>query len=287
MNTVRLKLWVNPEDSFDRLQRVQEFSNRLKSKGFQIWLTLHYSDTWADPGNQLPPKQWENYSFSVLRTTVRSYTQQVMQAIQPDFIQIGNEINSGFLHPFGDRFANKSQFLDLLATGIQAVRDQNSETKIILHYAGYENADLFFNEVNGLDYDIIGLSYYPIWHGKSLARLQSTLEQLATRYEKEVIIAETAYPFTLGWNDWTNNIVGLPEQLLPNYPSTEQGQKNYIDAIVSLSKTVTRGIGFCYWGAELIAWKGTEGEDASPWENQALFDFNNQALPVLTSFDVE
>ena len=176
---------------------------------------------------------------------------------------------------------------ELLESGVEAVRNSSSSTKIILHFAGLDNSDWFFTQINSIDYDIIGLSYYPIWHGKSLSQLQTTLDQLARKYDKEVIIAETAYPFTLGWNDWTNNIVGLPEQLLPNYPATEEGQKNYVEAIVSLSKTVTKGIGFCYWGAELIAWKGTESEDASPWENQALFDFTNQALPVLTAFAIE
>ena len=107
-------------------------------------------------------------------------------------------------------------------------------------------------------------------------------------YNKEILIAETAYPFTLKWNDWTHNIVGLDEQLiLPEYPATPEGQRKFIEQINILTKEVENGIGFCYWGGELIAWKGTQSTNASPWENQALFDFNNKALPVFREFKNE
>ena len=111
------------------------------------------------------------------------------------------------------------------------------------------------------------------------------MTSLSQTYGKEIVIAETAYPFTLEWNDWTNNIVGLEEQLiLPDYPATEQGQRNFISAIKDISKETEKGIGFCYWGAELISWKGNQATDASPWENQAVFNFQNKALPVLEVF---
>jgi len=258
----------------------------LKTHGFKTWLTLHYSDSWADPGQQNPPSQWQGISFSALKDSVYNYTKKVMQEMQPDYIQIGNEINTGILHPYGDLATNHQNFIELVQQGSLAVRERSMDCKIILHYAGIEHADWFFTQVNQIDYDIIGLSYYPIWHGKSLTALKTRMQELSNIHNKKILIAETAYPFTLEWNDWTNNIVGLDEQLiLPEYPATPEGQRNFIRQIKTLTKELENGIGFCYWGAELTAWKGNQSTDASPWENQALFDFNNKALSVLNEFE--
>ncbi len=206
--------------------------------------------------------------------------------MQPDYIQIGNEINTGILHPYGDLATNHQNFIELVQQGSLAVRERSMDCKIILHYAGIEHADWFFTQVNQIDYDIIGLSYYPIWHGKSLTALKTRMQELSNIHNKKILIAETAYPFTPEWNDWTNNIVGLDEQLiLPEYPATPEGQRNFIRQIKTLTKELENGIGFCYWGAELIAWKGNQSTAASPWENQALFDFNNKALSVLNEFE--
>lgn len=289
VNTVRLRLWVDPENEHSGFNEVKTFSDELKSKGFDIWLTVHYSDTWADPGQQNKPARWSDISYSALKDSVYAYTDKIMMEISPDYIQIGNEINPGFLHPEGNIQNQTFQFLELMEQGIKAVRDNSSTTKIIIHYAGLDNADWFFNVVRNLDYDIIGLSYYPIWHGKSLANLENTMTTLSETFNKEIVLAETAYPFTLDWNDWTNNIVGQNDQLiLPDYPATKTGQHQFIERIRQISfDEVEKGRGFCYWGAELIAWKGTEATNASPWENQAVFDFENKALPVLSVFGEE
>ena len=115
----------------------------------------------------------------------------------------------------------------------------------------------------------------------------SNMAKTFTRIGREIIIAETAYPFTLNWNDWTNNIVGLDEQLiLPNYPATPLGQQNFIRDLKNIILELDNGIGFCYWGAELIAWDGENSDSGSVWENQALFDFENKELPVLQEFNL-
>lgn len=286
INTIRLRLWVNPVNEHSGFNEVKQFSQSLKTHGFKTWLTLHYSDSWADPGQQNPPSQWQGISFSALKDSVYNYTKKVMQEMQPDYIQIGNEINTGILHPYGDLATNHQNFIELVQQGSLAVRERSMDCKIILHYAGIEHADWFFTQVNQIDYDIIGLSYYPIWHGKSLTALKTRMQELSNIHNKKILIAETAYPFTLEWNDWINNIVGLDEQLiLPEYPATPEGQRNFIRQIKTLTKELENGIGFCYWGAELIAWKGNQSTDASPWENQALFDFNNKALSVLNEFE--
>lgn len=288
INTVRLRLWVNPINEHSGFNEVKQFSNTLKTNGFKTWLTLHYSDTWADPAHQEPPIQWQGINFTQLKDSVYNYTKKIVTELQPDYIQIGNEINTGFLHPYGHISNNFQQFIELMDTAIVAVRTNAIDTEIILHFAGIENSDWFFNQVSVLDFNIIGLSYYPIWHGKSIDNLQTKMQYLSETHNKKILIAETAYPFTLNWNDWTNNIVGLEEQLiLPEYQATIEGQRKFIKQIKTLTKEVKNGIGFCYWGAELIAWKGNQSTDASPWENQALFDFDNKALPVLREFKIE
>ncbi len=285
VNVVRLRVWKDPTEGNSSLEEVKVFSEKLKSNGLKVWLSLHYSDTWADPGNQSIPEAWEGISFEALKDSVYTYTQKVVTEIEPDYIQIGNEINNGFLYPFGMISTNENQFIELVSTGIQAVRDSNSNSKIIIHYAGTDGSTNFFNKLKNLDYDIIGISYYPIWHGKSLIQLEDALLSLRQNYSKDVVIAETAYPFTLDWNDWTNNIVGLDEQLiLPEFPASIEGQKDFLLKIKQLALT-TNSLGFCYWGPEWVAFDGPQSSTGSPWENQALFDFNNTVLPAMEAFN--
>jgi arabinogalactan endo-1,4-beta-galactosidase len=285
VNTIRLRLWVNPQNEHSGFEEVKDFSTRLRKYGFTIWLSIHYSDSWADPGKQEIPAEWQGKSFPELKNHVQNYTRLIAEEIKPEYIQIGNEINSGFLHPNGKLSTNTEQFKELLKTAIQAVRIYSPNAKIILHYAGIDSAEWFFNQVNSLDYDIIGISFYPLWHGKNLVLLEEKLNLLSNSYHKEIVIAETAYPFTLAWNDMTNNIVGMEEQLiLPDFPATKKGQKDFVRQIKTIIKRVENGVGFCYWGAELISWKGAKATDASPWENQALFDFENKVLPALEEF---
>jgi arabinogalactan endo-1,4-beta-galactosidase len=283
INTIRLRLWVHPKSGHSDLTEVQSFSGSLKEKGFKTWITVHYSDTWADPGKQEIPDSWQSASFEALKDSVLNYTRKVARELQPDIIQIGNEINSGLLHPFGKLSENPEQFRSLLGIAIGAVRSQSPTTRIMLHYAGLSESEWFYNQVKQLDYDLIGISYYPLWHGKSLQIVKSILETLIREHNKPVLIAETAYPFTLEWQDKTNNIVGLEEQLiLPKYPASPQGQLDFVSDLKAIVQSVQGGIGLSYWGAEWIAWKGSEATDGSPWENQAVFDFENRALPVLS-----
>lgn len=288
VNTIRLRLWVNPENVHSGFDEVKSFSEELKSLGFRIWLTVHYSDSWADPGKQHKPLSWSDLSYEELKVQVESYTRSIGEQISPDFIQIGNEINSGFLHPDGNLSDNPNQFIELLDIASQAIRSSSPESKIMLHFAGHVGSSWFFEQVKSVDYDLIGLSFYPFWHGKDLHELQTQMNYLGYTYNKNVVIAETAYPFTLDWNDWTNNIVGLEDHLiLPDFPASPEGQRDFIHELKVLTTNSTRGKGFCYWGGELIAWKGSEATNASPWENQALFDFENKALPVLNEFKLK
>lgn len=284
-NTIRIRLWHSPSDDHSGFNEVKLLAQRVKSLGMKVWLTVHYSDTWADPGQQSKPSAWNNLSFNQLKSQFEQYTQQIVTQIHPDIIQIGNEINNGFVFPEGNLTNNESQFLSLLASASTVIRAQSPSTKIMLHYAGIQGASWFFSKTMAIDYDYIGLSYYPVWHGTDLNLLQQTLTSLGQTYSKKVLIAETSYPFTLGWNDWTNNVLGQTNQLHPNYPATLDGQKNFLEQIKTTIQQTPNGVGFCYWGAEWIAFRGTQASNGSSWENQALWDFNHKAVPAMAVFN--
>lgn len=283
VNTVRLRLWKNPEGSTSDFNSVKLLSSEIKSKGMKVMITMHYSDTWADPGKQEKPQIWKALNFQQLQDSVFTYTKKIATEIRPDYIQIGNEINNGLLFPEGN-ISNSTQTKLLLQKGIKAVRETNPSTKIILHYAGHENAAAFFRTLSDLDFDIIGISYYPKWHGKNLAELQNNLTITSNALNKAIFIAETSYPFTFGWNDYTNNEIGDASQILPEFAASETGQKEFLLKIKTIIKDVPKGIGFCYWGGEWISYRGKTAADGSSWENQAFWDFNNKALPVISVY---
>jgi len=284
MNTIRLRLWYNPENLHSSFTEVKTMATRARNQNLKVWLTVHYSDSWADPGQQVPPAAWQNLDFAILKDSIYAYTQRIIKVINPDYIQLGNEINPGLLLPFGDAYANEVQFLQLLGTASKAVRDHSPDASIMIHYAGIDWATEFFNKISGLDYDIIGISYYPFWHTKDLDALKSVLKSLRTNQNKKVVIAETAYPFTLGWNDYTNNLVGMENQLiLPDYPATPKGQKDYFQKIKEIVKG-SGGSGISYWAPDWVAFDGPQSTNGSAWENMALFDFGNKILPAAVVF---
>ncbi|HAY72206.1 MAG TPA: arabinogalactan endo-1,4-beta-galactosidase [Saprospirales bacterium] len=280
VNVIRLRLWHNPIAPNSDFGTVKTLAEEIRSKGFKLLLSVQYSDTWADPGHQTKPGKWNNLNFAQLKDSVYHYTKKIVEEIQPEYIQIGNEINGGFLWPEG-RIANLSQFTQLLQSGIQAVRDHGKGTKIMIHYAGFQHADWFYTQLAELDYDIIGLSYYPVWHGKDLEILKTNLTQLPVKFSKKIMIAETSYPWTFSWNDATTNIIGSAEQILPEFPASFQGQKNFLQKISDMLNANPNAIGFCYWGSEWVSYKGKDATNGSSYENQAFWDFTNSSLPVL------
>ncbi len=296
INTIRVRIWNKPSDKHSSLVEVAEFAKRIKAKGLRFWLDFHYSDTWADPGHQEKPKAWQGLDVNTLNDSAYQYTKSVMsyliqQNAMPEFVQIGNEINQGFLwnegkikDPTDLSDTNWPNMVALLKSGIKAVRQISPQTKIMVHIAGYDIAETYFAKLqsNSLDYDIIGLSYYPWWHGKSLDKLKQAIISLESQHNKPVLIAETAYPFSLGWSDYTNNIVGDSTQLMNEYPASKLGQATYISNLSRLSQRRFNS-GICYWAPDWVAFKSNTATDASSWENLALFDFLNNATPALDS----
>jgi arabinogalactan endo-1,4-beta-galactosidase len=299
VNLVRLRLWHSTEEIYNSLASVVNYAKKVKQHNMDILLDFHYSDTWADPGNQTIPAAWQNLDFEILNDSIFGYTRYVMQRfadedVLPVIVQVGNETNSGFLWDegrVGGQFDNNwSDYIQLVNRAISAVRQFESKNKIriMLHFAGLTGATWYFDNLttNQVDFDVIGLSYYSIWHGTDFGVLQSQLTEISSRYSNEIMIVETAYPWTLEWNDWTNNIYGLESQLIPEYSATPEGQKQFMmDLDQTIKNLGDKGIGYCYWAPDFVAFKGSQSEDGSPWENVTIFDFDNQVLPVIQVFN--
>lgn len=332
LNTVRLRLWVNPYDEEGKpymggtndLETTIELAKRAKTHGMQFMLDFHYSDFWADPKKQDKPKAWQSYTGERLEEEVYRYTREVLEVcrlcdVLPDLVQIGNETTNGMLWPEGKTptyYPEKRSFEEteaaqwdksydslaaLLKAGVRAAREAGP-MKIILHLdAGGQNVlyRTWFDEMSkrNVDYDIIGLSYYPIWHG-GLEDLQFNLEDISARFNKEVLVVETAYGHT------TESLSGadiFTEEMskIAGYPPTVEGQGQFLQDLMETVRKVPdgKGLGIVYWEPAWLPVKGTSwaslagmkyGNDVSEmgnhWANQGLFDFEGKALDSLDVF---
>lgn len=161
----------------------------------------------------------------------------------------------------------------------------------MLHHSSVENAIYFFTELEPfkIDYDIIGLSYYPQFQIKDLDIVASKINELANTFDKDLLIVEVAYPFTLQWNDNQTNYIGSLNQILPEFSPTPEGQKAYMEWLITAIKNIpeNHGIGFCYWAPDWVSFSGNEvtSTNGTSWEDQCLFDFENKALPALNAFN--
>jgi arabinogalactan endo-1,4-beta-galactosidase len=332
LNVVRLRLWVNPYDEegcpymggTNDLETTIELARRAKEQGLQFMLNIHYSDFWADPKKQSKPKNWQELSFEQLEEKVYSYTREVLDVckacdVLPELIQIGNETTNGMLWPDGrtpkylfeqkkfeemeaaEWSASFDRLVRLLNAGIRAARE-SGPMRVILHLdAGGANVlyRTWFDEMaaRGVDYDIIGLSYYPIWHG-SLAELRFNLEDISARYNKYVLIIETAYGHTA---ESPTGADIFTDELAKNagYPPTVEGQAQFLYDLMQTVDQVPggKGLGIVYWEPAWLPVEGTTwaspegmkyGNDVASmgnhWANQAWFDFQGKALDSIDVF---
>ncbi len=299
---VRLRVWVDPADHYHDLFELKEMAKRAKRENLKVLVDLHYSDTWADPGHQTLPVRWENLSVEQLEAAVFMHTLAACAAVResgavPDMIQIGNELNSGMLWPYGHTWNPPSweNLARFLKAGYNAVKICSPKTKVVLHLAEGGNNGAFrwwFDNITaqGVKFDVIAASYYGYWHG-SLGDLQNNLNDVADRYGKEVLVAETAYPFTLDFNDSHANSIGTADQLVAGYPATPAGQAANLRDVLSIVRAVPkgRGLGVFYWDATWTAvqgngWNPSDPTSGNAWENQALFDFTGEVTPALKEF---
>lgn len=311
INWVRVRVWNDPYDEKGNpygggncdYKRMTELAKRAKSLGLKVLVDFHYSDFWADPGKQEKPKAWRNLRGSSLVKAVSDYTYQVLKYMKdnkalPDMVQIGNEVNNGFLWPdgklIGDDAGGFENFVKLFNAGASSVRRIDKNIKVAVHLAEGGNSALFrwfFGNVLSLkmDFDVIGVSYYPYWHG-TLDELKENLNGLALWLNKEIAIFETAYAWTLSDADGHPNIFGGDLWKIGGYKATIQGQATAIRDIMEIVANIPnkKGLGIFYWEGCWIPVKGAgwkEGE-GNPWENQALFDFNGNTLPSLDVFNL-
>ncbi len=298
LNYARLRVWVDPADGYHDREEVLEMALRLRSLSIRLLVDFHYSDDWADPGKQFKPAAWRDYDFEQLRQAVYDHTfdicsSLVAQGTPPDMVQLGNEINAGILWPDGD-YNHMDNLAALLTAGYQAVRDSSPSTLVMLHIAEGGSNDIarwFFDSMTrrGVPFDVIGISYYPFWHG-SLAELQYNLDDISSRYDRDVIVVETAYPFTDEEDDFLPNIANA-SMAIPGYPFTPEGQRAMLRDVMAIVRAVPngRGLGVFWWDATWTAvtgngWDSTDPASGNAWENQALFDFNDRVLPALDEF---
>ncbi len=341
MNLMRLRLWNDPKSPEGEpygggntdLSCVMQMAKRARSLGIPWLLDFHYSDCWADPGKQIPPKAWQKMGLAELEQAVYRYTKEVLRTLAaeellPQMVQPGNELTNGLLWPIGkvDAFSEEesSDLLNVTAedpsgmrnavrlinAGIRAVREAAPEAEIMIHLDNGGNAALYRNwfdkyfAAGGEDFDIIGLSYYPFWHG-TLSDLQANMKDLALRYKKDMIVAETSMGFTL--EDYQkyeqlptekrNGMATKPELAAKvPYPMTPEGQSDFMRDLMKVIADVPedRGRGFIYWEPGLLPVPGTDwatpagiaymrekGAGGNEWANQALFDYEGHALPAL------
>ncbi|WP_310829368.1 glycoside hydrolase family 53 protein [Paenibacillus pedocola] len=299
VNSIRLRIWNDPPGGFCNLERTLVMAKRIKAAGLGFLLDFHYSDKWADPANQWKPQIWTGLDFGELRLSVYEYTLEVLEALQyqgtlPDMVQIGNEITPGFLWEEGrvdgqyDTQEQWTRFTELVKAGIAGAKEIAPELPVMIHIdRGGDNdaSRRFFDrfEERGVEYDVIGLSFYPWWHG-TLADLEQNLGDLAQRYDKDIIVVETAYPWTLAGPEGFPLIVKEAEQLHEGYPATVEGQAAYLRELHEVIHRTRqgRGIGCYYWEP---AWIPSQHEwsvgHANNWSNLTLFDYEGRALASL------
>lgn len=290
MNAMRVRLFVDPENyngwdkdpnACQNLEYIIPLCKRIKESGFALLLDFHYSDTWADPAKQWTPEAWKNLDDEALYNEIYDYTKESLATLKdagvvPDFIQPGNEISFGMLWgPYGtsddslkktfiNNDSNWSRLGNLLNSAIKACKEECPDASIVLHTERVNDIQVqnnFYKRMEDLDvdYDIIGLSYYPYFHG-NMNILDQALSSLELNFPaKEIMIVETGYPYK--WE-----VPGTTQSV--DYPYSEEGQDEFAKALVSCLESHPNVNGLFWWWLEYNAFD----TDLSGWYNAPLFD---------------
>ena len=321
LDTIRIRLWNDPwsetGESYgageNDLKTSLEIAKRVTAAGFGVLLNFHYSDFWADPGKQIKPKAWADYGVKELEQAVYDYTLESMQTfldagVNITMVQVGNELSNGLLWPEG-KVPNYDNIATFVNAGIRAVRKADAAIPVMIHLDNGGNNALYrewFDNFTkrGEDFEIIGLSYYPFWHG-SLQMLNDNMNDIAERYGKDLVIAEVSMGYTM--EDYKNyeklsdeerkgyaTRPALVEKI--EYPMTKQGQYDFMEDFLNRISHIKggKGKGFFYWEPAWIPVPGSgwatpaslkymndPGPCGNEWANQALFDYDGNALPTL------
>ena len=296
--TARFRLFHNPQwikqaygdenkQLYHNFDDVALGIQRAKDQGMEVLLDFHYSDIWADPANQEVPAAWEGENFEAVKDSIYDYTYATLSKLNadgllPEMVQIGNETNSGMVHPYGEVYGDATwqELGELINSGISAVRKIENETgeeiKVMLHIAQPENVSYWFGQITiagGVeDFDVVGFSYYTPYSDVPLNEISTYVESFRNNFEREVMILETAYSWTFeGADDYSN--LFYTESLVEGFPATQEGQRDFMIELVNQVKE-GGGTGVFYWEP---AWITSNMKDlwgtGSSWENNALFDF--------------
>lgn len=291
LTCVRLRLFTStaeqaqadPYNRINNLAYTLPLAVRCKQAGLQVLLDFHYSDTWADPGKQAKPSAWTNLSFPQLEQRLYEYNRDTLNAFKaagalPDYVQVGNEITPGMLWPdgrVGGAYENATQWSQLgrlLKAAIRGVREASGAAppKLMIHIdrgGDWPATQWYFDHLREqqVEFDLIGQSYYPFWHG-TMEALRGCLTNAAARYGKPVIVAETAFP-------WTNSTD------VAGFPATPAGQNAYLIALAKVVKGVPggRGAGIFWWGTE---YQRLAGVNTAGFESRSFFDAGGNVLPA-------
>ena len=298
LNCMRVRLFVEPKNApvqhqgegvCQDLDYVKALGKRIKDAGFYFMLDFHYSDSWADPANQWTPDAWKSLSDDALYTQIYEYTAACLDELNkkgatPDFIQIGNEISYGMLwgvegsaNPksyYAGKPENRDRFISLLKQAGKACRENCPQAKIIIHTERVAKPDYlktFYLEMtnNGVDYDIIGVSYYSYYHG-DLKKLNTALNTLETNFDKDIMIVETGYYYAWQTQKFGDDGVDLSA----TYPISPEGQQAFTKALIEELKTHEKVKGLFWWWLEANE-NGLDYDTkrvSDQWYNASLFN---------------
>lgn len=261
MNTVRLRVWVNPAGNWNSKADVVAKAIRAKNQGMRIMIDFHYSDSWADPGKQTKPAAWAAQDINGLKASVAAHTTDVLNALKsagvtPEWVQAGNETNDGMLWPEGKASVNMANFAQLVNAGYDAVKAVFPSAKVIVHVSNGWNNSLFrwlFDGLksNGGKWDVTGMSLYPTPANWSTLNAQclANMNDMVARYDKEVMVVEVG----MSWDQ-------------------PAAARSFLDDLIFKTRTVTggKGSGVIYW----------EPQSYGNWQGYTLGAFDNSGKPT-------
>jgi len=270
MNSIRLRVWVNPTDGWCNSQDLLVKAIRANNLGMRIMIDFHYSDWWADPSKQTKPAAWTSLSFTDLKKAVATHTTDVLNllktnGITPEWVQVGNETGNGMLWEDGRANINMANYAQLNNAGYDAVKAVFPDAKVIVHVQNGNDNGLFrwlFDGLknNGARWDVIGMSLYPSianWPAMNISCL-ANMNDMVSRYGKEVMICEVG----MSWDQPLST-------------------KNFLTDLIAKTKLVTgnKGLGLFYWEPECIY----------SWNQYSLGAFDNTGKPTvaLDAFNIQ
>lgn len=288
VNSIRLRIWNQPElvaesHGYCNLSDTIKLAKMIKEHHMHFVLDFHYSDYWADPGQQKKPDAWKNLSFEELKAAVFDYTTMVLRSLAaenclPDMVQVGNEIRSGMLFPDGE-VPKYNQLAELVNAGISAVREVSPDIEVMIHldqggrfYYLKEWFDAMF-DAGMLPIDCIGISFYSFWHG-TFMDLKNSMLQLVERYHLPVYVVETAHP----WRSCPQGHISAEQMKTAGLPAGIEEQKKSLDLVFHIVDSIPdhMGMGVYYWEPVCVP-----NDNLDSWaQNMGMLNENGQILPA-------